>query len=214
MKTRLVTSVRIRLVQAFQPGAPAATADPGGLLTDALALLADHGLVATIEAGASEPARVAELARRFPQLPPVLDHFGWPEDLSERGLRGYLASLRQVADQPNVATRIDAIGTIFRAWDTNTLRPWLRGVVEVFGPRRCMLGSDLRHHLRPVLRRRPAAAVRRHRPAPLRQRQVDIAFGDQNVGALPTLKRNGQARPRNPSCAGLPRARRGTRSMT
>ena len=35
------------------------------------------------------------------------------------------------------------IGTIFRAWDTYTLRPWLRGVVEAFGAERCMLGSDL-----------------------------------------------------------------------
>jgi predicted TIM-barrel fold metal-dependent hydrolase len=42
-----------------------------------------------------------------------------------------------------VATRIDAIGTIFRAWDTDTLHPWLQGVVEAFGAERCMLGSDL-----------------------------------------------------------------------
>lgn len=48
-----------------------------------------------------------------------------------------------MADEPNVATRIDAIGTIFGAWDTDTLRPWLQSVVEAFGADRCMLGSDL-----------------------------------------------------------------------
>jgi predicted TIM-barrel fold metal-dependent hydrolase len=73
----------------------------------------------------------------------VLDHFGWPDDLSDAGRRTHLALLRRLADEPNVTTRIDAIGTIFRAWDTDTLRPWLQGVVEAFGVERCMLGSDL-----------------------------------------------------------------------
>ena len=141
--TTLVTSVRVRLVPGFQPGSSTTTADPGDRLVDGLALLAEQGLVATIETGASELARVAELARRFPRLSVVLDHFGWPEDLSEPGLRDHLALLRPVADEPNVTTRIDAIGTIFRDWDTDTLRPWLHGVVQAFGPERCMLGSDL-----------------------------------------------------------------------
>jgi predicted TIM-barrel fold metal-dependent hydrolase len=139
----LVSSVRMRLVPGFQPGTSTTTADPGDLLVDGLALLAEHGLAATIETGPSELARVAELACRFPRLTVVLDHFGWPEDLSEPGLRSHLALLRRVADEPNVTTRIDAIGTIFRDWDTDTLRPWLHGVVEAFGPERCMLGSDL-----------------------------------------------------------------------
>ena len=139
----LVTSVRVRLVPALQPGAAAAPADADGRLTDGLGLLADQGLVATVEAGPSEIGRVAELARRFPRLSVVLDHFGWPEDLSDAGRRAHLALLHRVADEPNVATRIDAIGTIFRAWDADTLRPWLRGVVAAFGAERCMLGSDL-----------------------------------------------------------------------
>jgi predicted TIM-barrel fold metal-dependent hydrolase len=139
----LVTSVRVRLVPAFQPGAPTAPADADGRLIDGVGLLAEQGLVATIEAGAREVGRVADLARRFPGLLVVLDHFGWPDDLSDAGRRAHLALLQGVADEPNVATRIDAIGTIFRDWDTDTLRPWLRGVVEVFGAGRCMLGSDL-----------------------------------------------------------------------
>ena len=139
----LVTSVRIRLVPAFQKGVATGSDGADAALVEGLGLLAEHGLVATVEAGASEIGRVAELARRFPGLPVVLDHFGWPEDLSDAGRREHLASLHRVAEEPNVTTRIDAIGTIFRAWDTATLRPWLRGVVEAFGAERCMLGSDL-----------------------------------------------------------------------
>jgi predicted TIM-barrel fold metal-dependent hydrolase len=139
----LVTSVRIRLVPALQTGATARSADADRLLLDGVEILADHGLVATMEAGAGAICQVADLARRFPRLSVVLDHFGWPEDLSDDGRRAHLASLRQLADEPNVTTRIDAIGTIFRDWDTPVLRPWLHGVVDAFGAERCMLGSDL-----------------------------------------------------------------------
>ena len=139
----LVTSVRVRLVPALRTGPSAAPPDVADRLTEGIALLADQGLVATIEAGASEIRLVADLAHRFPGLSVVLDHFGWPDDLSDAGRRDHLTWLRRVADEPNVATRIDAIGTIFGAWNRGTLRPWLHGVVEAFGPGRCMLGSDL-----------------------------------------------------------------------
>ena len=43
----------------------------------------------------------------------------------------------------NVATRIDAIGTIFGDWTLSQIRPWLLEVAGIFGPPRCMLGSDL-----------------------------------------------------------------------
>jgi predicted TIM-barrel fold metal-dependent hydrolase len=42
-----------------------------------------------------------------------------------------------------VATRLDAIGTIFGAWTTAQVRPWLLGIADLFGSDRCMLGSDL-----------------------------------------------------------------------
>jgi len=139
----LVTSVRVRFVPGLQPGTAAEAADPGGPMIDGLAALAEHGLVATVETTGSRLGQVADLARRLPRLQVVLDHFGWPEDLSASGRRDHLAQLHLVAEQPNVATRIDAIGTIFRDWDTDTVRPWLRDVVAAFGPERCMLGSDL-----------------------------------------------------------------------
>lgn len=137
----LVTSVRLRLVPALQTAARAASTDAP--LLDALERLADGGLVATIEAAANQVNSVAALARRVPRLRIVLDHFGWPDDLSDAGRAAHLAALRQLADAPNIATRIDAIGTIFGAWDVETLRPWLHGVVDAFGSARCMLGSDL-----------------------------------------------------------------------
>ncbi len=135
----LVSSVRIRLSASFGTGAPAGDEH----LIDALAVVDDLGLVATIEASADQLERVSELTRRQPKLRIVLDHFGWPADLSAGGRRAHLAALGRLAEESQVSTRIDAIGTIFGDWDVDVIRPWLVGVVEAFGPARCMLGSDL-----------------------------------------------------------------------
>jgi hypothetical protein len=37
----------------------------------------------------------------------------------------------------------DAIGAIFGDWPLSQIRPWLLEVAGIFGPPRCMLGSDL-----------------------------------------------------------------------
>lgn len=142
----LVTSVRVRLVTALQgdagsgSGGPVPSGQPS--LLDALRLLVRPGLVATIEASADQLERIATLPAELPDLRIVVDHFGWPSDLSPEGRRVHLERLRPLAAHDNVATRLDALGTIFGAWDVETVRPWLEGAVDLFGCDRCMFGSD------------------------------------------------------------------------
>jgi predicted TIM-barrel fold metal-dependent hydrolase len=107
-------------------------------------LLADAGLVATVEAPSSQLATVTRLAAQFPDLNIVIDHFGWPEiGPGREDLAGHMDRLGDLAASGNVATRIDAIGTIFGDWTLAQIRPWLLGVTGIFGAHRCMLGSDL-----------------------------------------------------------------------
>ena len=139
----LARSVRVRLVPALSPGG-----SDGGLLDDDgamanLELLAELGLVATVEAMGDQLGVVADLARALPALRIVVDHFGWPEDRSPKALASHGERLSAIASASNTATRIDAIGTIFGAWTTDGIRPWLRAAIDAFGPERCMLGSDL-----------------------------------------------------------------------
>jgi len=140
----LVRSVRVRLAAGLVQGAQ----DESTLLEqpavmENFTLMARHDLVATIEATSDQLGVVARLARELPHLKLVVDHFGWPTDLSDTGLRVHLDRLAEVAARPNVATRLDAIGTIFGAWTAEQVRPWLLAIVALFGPDRCMLGSDL-----------------------------------------------------------------------
>jgi predicted TIM-barrel fold metal-dependent hydrolase len=140
----LVRSVRVRLagglVQGPQPESTLLE-QPG--VMEHLALLARHDLAATIEATSDQLSVVTRLTQELPQLRIVVDHFGWPTDLSDAGRRTHLDRLGELAASPNVASRLDAVGTIFGAWTTERIRPWLLAIVALFGPERCMLGSDL-----------------------------------------------------------------------
>jgi predicted TIM-barrel fold metal-dependent hydrolase len=140
----LLRSIRVRLASGLVQGARSDSTpleQPAAM--EHFALMARHDLVATVEATSDQLGAVERLAGELPHLRIVLDHFGWPTELSEAGRRAHLDRLAELAARPNVATRLDAIGTIFGAWTADQVRPWLLAVVDLFGPDRCMLGSDL-----------------------------------------------------------------------
>jgi predicted TIM-barrel fold metal-dependent hydrolase len=140
----LIRSIRMRLVAELSGRAVGGDLLDDRLVRDNLALMAGSGLVATIEAPSSQLGVVTRLAAEFPDLRIVIDHFGWPAPGPDGGgLAGHLRRLAGLAAADNVATRIDAIGTIFGGWTLPQIRPWLLEVTSIFGPQRCMLGSDL-----------------------------------------------------------------------
>ena len=142
----LIRSVRMRLLAELSGAGADAGRDllDDRLVRDNLALLARSGLVATVEARSSQLDTVTRLAAQFPDLRIVIDHFGWPAPgPGGWDLAGHVRRLAGLAAADNVATRIDAIGTIFGNWTLPQIRPWLLEVTAAFGPQRCMLGSDL-----------------------------------------------------------------------
>ena len=139
----VIRSIRMRLVPELSARAAGGNLLDDRLVRDNLALLASSGLVATVEATSSQLSVVTRMAAQFPALRIVIDHFGWPQAPGGGDLAGHLRDLAPLAAAGNVATRIDAIGTIFGDWTLPQIRPWLLGVTGLFGPQRCMLGSDL-----------------------------------------------------------------------
>ena len=139
----LIGSIRMRLVPdlAGHPSTGEVLDDP--LVQENLGLLASSGLVATVEATSDQLGSVTRLAAQFPALKIVVDHFGWPAASDGADQAEHMNRLADLAAFGNVATRIDAIGTIFGDWTLAQIRPWLTGVTDIFGPERCMLGSDM-----------------------------------------------------------------------
>jgi predicted TIM-barrel fold metal-dependent hydrolase len=106
------------------------------------ALLEKFGLVFELQIFASQMADGAKLAADFPETIIVLEHAGMLEDRSENGWNQWRAGMRLLAENPNVYTKISGLGTFLHRFDRDAIRPVVLETIEIFGPNRCMFGSN------------------------------------------------------------------------
>ncbi len=95
-------------------------------------LIFPHQLVAALE-----------LVKLFPDQKFVLDHLAKP--YAKAGyFTGWAAGLAAIARLPNVYCKLSGLITEadYRQWTVEGLLPYLRHALDVFGPQRCMFGSD------------------------------------------------------------------------
>lgn len=85
---------------------------------------------------------VAALARRYPDLQFVLDHAGMPVERDAPGLEGWRCGMRELAGCPNIAVKLCGYGMVDNRWTADSLRPFVLGPIEWFGPQRCMFASN------------------------------------------------------------------------
>ena len=86
---------------------------------------------------------VTELVGLCPEVLFVLDHCGKPR-LTDSGFDQWAADLARLASHPHVRCKLSGLATEAPA-DARaglSLRPWLERALELFGPERCMFGSD------------------------------------------------------------------------
>jgi L-fuconolactonase len=84
-----------------------------------------------------------EVARKFSELPLVIDHIAKPE-IRSRGWEDWAPGMKALAGCANVYCKLS--GMITEAdpenWKAEDLRPYIRHVLDCFGPDRVMFGSD------------------------------------------------------------------------
>jgi L-fuconolactonase len=85
----------------------------------------------------------ATLARKFPQLPLVLDHLAKPM-IKARRFDNWEANFREAASYPNVYCKLSGMVTEadWNTWGPADLKPYVEIALDAFGPMRCMFGSD------------------------------------------------------------------------
>lgn len=85
----------------------------------------------------------ATLAQRFPGLPMVIDHLSKPR-IKDRSIDDWLPHLREAARFPNVYCKLSGMVTEadWQHWKPADIRPYVQHALELFGPSRCMFGSD------------------------------------------------------------------------
>ena len=104
--------------------------------------LADYGLSFDLQVFAPQMADAADLAESCPKVTFVLQHAGMLEDLSPAGRAEWRAGMVRLAACPNVTTKLSALGTFLHRNDPAHIADVVRETVRVFGPGRCLFGSN------------------------------------------------------------------------
>ncbi len=83
------------------------------------------------------------VARHCPDLPLVIDHLSKPR-IKAGAFDDWLPHLRAAAACPNVYCKLSGLVTEadWSSWRPADLRPYVERTLELFGPERCLYGSD------------------------------------------------------------------------
>ena len=104
--------------------------------------LEKRNLTFDLQVFASQMPDAARLARDFPKVQFVLQHAGMLQDRSPEGWALWRKGMRELADCPNVHTKLSGLGTFVRACSVELWRPVIEETLEIFSPARCMYGSN------------------------------------------------------------------------
>ena len=112
-------------------------------LRPALRAMVDHGLVFdALVKGDAQLQALCEFAPAHPALTIVLDHAGKPP-IATGPIDRWAAAIALLAQLPNVWCKLSGLITEAGAdWSAARLQPWVDVLVDRFGPRRLIWGSD------------------------------------------------------------------------
>jgi predicted TIM-barrel fold metal-dependent hydrolase len=107
-----------------------------------VAHLADYGWSFDLQVFAGQMQGAAELAIACPKVTFILQHAGMLEDRSAAGWTQWRDGMRRLAARPNVVSKLSALGTFIHRNDAGHIAAVVRETIEIFGPDRCLFGSN------------------------------------------------------------------------
>jgi predicted TIM-barrel fold metal-dependent hydrolase len=84
-----------------------------------------------------------KLAKAFPDTAIVLEHFGMVADRSTEGLAAWRTAVGRLAQAPNTSVKLCGFGLGDPAWTIESVLPLLQHALEMFGPDRTMVGTNI-----------------------------------------------------------------------
>lgn len=190
----LVRGIRCKPVTTPSPGdmprgGPGTMRDPQW--QNGLALLEKHGLSLDLRVPYWHLEEAALVTAQFPGLRVALNHTGLPWDRSEYGLAHWRKGMAKLAANPNVMVKLSEFGLRDSAWEYESNARIVADVLAIFGPERCMFGSNfpvagLRIGYEPLvkhLQRMLAALSGAEQDAVFRGNALDFYRIDTTIGA-------------------------------
>ncbi|MEI6301051.1 MAG: amidohydrolase family protein [Betaproteobacteria bacterium] len=120
--------------------APDLTAHPR--LRENIRALAEHGFTFDLQVFTAQMAGAAQLAAANRDITFVLQHAGMLEDLSAAGIAAWREGMRRLAGEPNIVAKLSAFGTFIHRNDPAHIAFMVAETIALFGPQRCMFGSN------------------------------------------------------------------------
>lgn len=105
-------------------------------------LLGRHGFSYELQVYPKQSVPALRLVDNHPDVQFILPHSGLPQDRSAEGIAAWRAAMRQFAERPNVVCKMSGFGMLNRSWALEDIRPIILDVIEIFGPRRGLFGSN------------------------------------------------------------------------
>lgn len=99
-------------------------------------------LVFELQVFASQMADAAKLAKAHPGVTFVLLHAGMLEDRSSDGWALWREGMTKLARCDNVCVKLSGLGTFEHACSVELWQPVVTATLEIFGPGRCLYGSN------------------------------------------------------------------------
>jgi L-fuconolactonase len=111
-------------------------------LEPAFGAMTEHGLCLDALVRVPHLASLDRLAARFPQLAIVIDHAAKPRIGAAEGFAEWHTRIAPLAARPNVFCKLSGQLTECGAAPRQAIEPYVRAILELFGPKRTMWGSD------------------------------------------------------------------------
>ncbi|MGR6329892.1 amidohydrolase family protein [Sphingomonas sp. XXL09] len=107
------------------------------------AVLGRHGLSFDLQCYPGQMPGLVPLLARHPEVPVMINHLGMPVLSDPDGVADWRAGMAALAGLPHVAVKISGFGFIRRDWSLADVAPFVREAIDLFGPDRCMMASDV-----------------------------------------------------------------------
>ena len=104
--------------------------------------VAGHDFTFDLQVFTGQMKDAANLAREFPDVTFVLQHAGMLEDKSKEGKDLWKEGMKQLADQPNIVSKLSGLGTFIQRNDSTHITDVVHETVAIFGSDRCLYGSN------------------------------------------------------------------------
>lgn len=138
----------IRQEAWFDPASTRADMPRENMLLDSawrggLTRLPAHDLSFDLLVWPHQLALAADIFAELPELALVVEHTGMPTIGDEAGMQVWREGLARIAERvPHAVLKISAMALFAGGWTTDVVAPVVREAIELFGPERCMFGSN------------------------------------------------------------------------